>query len=209
MKYGIFILFLNIVFLSILQAQEQLPSEKRVTYDKNGKLYINKDLGLYLWLSSSPEEQSKKIRLLSDSSHKYTNPMYLDTEGYNTIRSPWAVDTNNKRVIFPLQDIIFEVYSDGIAPITKVYPNGTIIRTKKGVTKYKGQVDIRLKAIDGISGIDKTYYSIDNNPYVEYIDMISVNLAGDHVLKFYSTDNVGNREQPGKLKFIVEISVKH
>ncbi len=209
MKYGSFILFLNIVFLSILHAQEQLPSEKKVTYGKNGKLYINKDLGLYLWLSSSPDEQSKKIRLLSDSSDKYTNPMYLDTEGYNTIRSPSAVDTTSKQVVFPLQDIIFEVYSDGMAPVTKVYPKGTIIRTKKGATKYKGQVDIGLKAVDGISGIDKTYYSIDNNPYTQYVDMISINSAGEHVLKFYSTDNVGNREQPGKFKFIVEAPAKH
>jgi hypothetical protein len=209
MKCGSLILFLNIAFLSILQAQEQLPCEKKVVYGKNGKLFVNSDLGIYLWLSSSPDEQSKKVRLVSDSSQKYTNPMYFDTEGYNTIRSPWAVDTNSKRIVYPLHDIIFEVYSDGKAPITKVYPKGTAIRTKKGGTKYKDQVNIELKAVDGISGIDKTYYSVDNNPYTAYINMISVISSGKHVLKFYSTDNVGNREQPREYRFIVETPVKH
>lgn len=194
-----FILFLG----GLLYAQDQIPSEKKAGIGKKNRLYTNKDLGLYLWLSTSADENSQKIRLMSDSSKNYTNPMYFDTEGYNTFRSPSCVDTNSKRVVYPLKDIIFEVYSDSKAPITKAIISGENEKTKRKKQIYKGRADIELKAYDVTSGVEKIYYSINGQSYKEYTNKFSIQTEGENLLKFYSTDVVGNREEPKKQKIII------
>jgi len=75
--------------LSGLASGQKPDQEKPCIYvDAEGKLYINQQLPVYLWISTSPEENAPAYRLTSDSSKSYSNPMYFDTEGRNTIRSP-------------------------------------------------------------------------------------------------------------------------
>jgi hypothetical protein len=190
-------------FASIISAQEQLTLDKKVFMGQNGKLYINKDLGVYLWISASPDENSDKVRLFSDSTKKYSNPMYLDTEGYNTVRSPSAVDTSTKKMIQPEQDIIFEVYADGKPPVSHAgfIGNSQVIKNKK---YYSDSVRVEIKATDAVSGIDKIYFSTSDDNFVEYKSPIVLSGEGDHSIRFYAIDNVGNREE---LKS-VEVSIR-
>jgi hypothetical protein len=198
------ILFCLILSGELLFAQEQIPVEKKAGIGKNDRLFTNKALGLYLWLSTSPDENSEKFRLMSDSSKKHTNPMYFDTEGYNTFRSPSCVDTNSKRVIFPLQDIVFEVYSDSRAPETKILISGEKVKTKKNKQVYKGKADVGFNAYDATSGIESIYYSINGQSYTKYTEKFSIQTTGENLIKFYSTDIVGNREEPKKHQIIIE-----
>ncbi len=192
------------VFCSIMHAQEQIPVIKKVSVGENKRLYVNRDLGLYLWLSTSPDENAQKIRLKSDTTRSYTNPMYFDTEGYNTFRSPSAVDTTTKKVVYPLQDIIFEVYSDSKAPVTKVIISGDKSRTARNKKIFSEVAEIELKAYDATSGIDKTYYSLSNKPYEEYTGQFSIDSIGQNILKYYSIDKVGNREEEKKVEVMIE-----
>jgi hypothetical protein len=206
---SIAIFFILISTNSILcLAQEQLPTEKKVTFGENGNLFVNKDLGLYLWLSTSPDENSPKHRLMSDTSKKYSNPMYLDTEGYNTFRSPSCVDTVTRKTIYPLQDIIFEVYADGLAPRTthKFISGNSVYRS--GTLYYGGdeKVALSLSASDDVSGLEKTYYSVNGKNYTEKRDTIKLTAEGETILKYYSTDKVGNREEPVEKKFVIDNS---
>ena len=77
---------------------------------------MNKDLPLYLHISNSKDSDDEHYTLESESSPKYSSPFFLDTEGYNTIRTPSKVDPETRKVILPKSDLIFEVYSDGIPP---------------------------------------------------------------------------------------------
>lgn len=203
---SILIIVLTGIFFGngILKAQDQLPIEQKVVYGEDGKLFINKEDGVYLWISTSPDEDSEKIRLLSDSSKKHTNPMYFDTEGYNTVRSPSAVDTVRKRMAYPKQDIIFEVYSDSRSPYTKIKIEGKLKGNKRGQKVYLGEVKVILKANDSMSGIEKMYYSLDGGDFIEYKEAVSVQTEGAHQLKYYSTDKVGNREEAKTLDFNIE-----
>lgn len=175
--------------------QEQLPTEKKVSFGQEGKLFISRDLGVYLWLSTSQEVNSEKIRLKSDSTSRYTNPMYFDTEGYNTFRSPSAVDTNTRRTVYPLHDIIFEVYSDSRTPNTLATLKFNKTKYIHGNHYYNGEVKVLLKATDVMSGMDKTYYAMNGKPYQVYSDTIIFKNEGRNNLKYYSTDRVGNREE--------------
>ena len=71
-------------------------------------------------IATKPDDRTNSVQLRSDSSKQYTNPMYFDAEGYNSIRSPWEVDNITKQLKFPKQDIVFEVYADSKPPVTKI-----------------------------------------------------------------------------------------
>lgn len=187
-------------------AQEQLLEIKRVAEAQNGKIYINRNLGVYMWISSSPDMNSKKQRLFSDSTKRYTNPMYFDTEGYNTFHTPSAVDTVTKKMIYPERDIIFEVYSDGIAPKTeiRIVPGTTILIN--GQPCYNAKSRAVFKPQDIMSGVFKTYYSLDGANYNEFKDSILLGSEGKHTIKYYSSDNVGNRELANKLEYSIDNS---
>jgi hypothetical protein len=115
-----FNLFVLLLITSIpLFPQQTQPDEKKIYRSDDDRLYINKGLGIYLWISTSPDPESEKTRLTSDSSKQYSNPMYFDTEGYNSIRHKSAVDTLSQQQVFPLTDVIFEVYADGLPPVSK------------------------------------------------------------------------------------------
>ena len=84
--------FLFMISLTVIYSQEPLKHEKRVYISPEGKFYIQRSLPIYLRLATSPEDNAPSFLLHSEKTVKYSNPMYLDSEGYNTIRSPWAVD---------------------------------------------------------------------------------------------------------------------
>ncbi len=102
------------------KSQEPLKHKKKIYKAADGKLYANRNLPLYFRISTSADADAESYLLMpSANSKKYANPMYLDSEGYNTFRSPSKVDTVTKKIVYPLEDIIYELYSDSKSPVTK------------------------------------------------------------------------------------------
>jgi hypothetical protein len=194
MKKTFSFLFTLSLYLLSLQAQQPLETIKRMYISPDSKLFINKDLGLYLWMSNSPDPKSEKVRLFSDSTKKYTNPMYLDMNGFNSIRTPWAVDTSTKKAIMPLRDIVFEVYADGIPPVSKAEYISKTSRVLEGKKFYGRELSIKIISRDEISGVFSTYYSLNGQPFSECKEELKSFPEGENILKHYATDNVGNRE---------------
>jgi len=195
-----------LISLISLPSFAQTPGQpvKKVFRSEENKLYINKDLGVYLWLSTSPDPDSEKHRLMSDSSRKHTNPMYFDTQGYNTFRSPWEVDTSTKKVIYPLQDIIFEVYADGLPPVSKAVFHSTFTKYIDGKRYYDTNLKIELQSYDAVSGIEALWYSLNSDKFTIYKEVLTTFREGENVLRFYSTDKVGNIEQIQEEKFYID-----
>lgn len=200
-------LLLAVIIISgTLLAQQQQTHEKRTYVAPNGNFYIQKSLPVYLWLSTSKDASTAKHLLESKVSDKYSNPLYFDTEGLNTIRTPSAVDPETKKTVYPLRDIIFEVYADGLAPVSSSKFSGAP-RYVKGSTIYYGVglvVDITSK--DGVSGVEKTLYSLDGEAYKSYSSTLNMNKENEHTLKYYAADNVGNAEDPKSKTFIVDLT---
>ncbi len=206
MKIKTFLIALSMLISFSGFSQNQLIHKKKIYQSPKGKLYINKALPLYLYISSSKDINAKKFRLESENSKKYTNPMYLDTEGYNTVRSPSKVDTVTKKTIYPLEDIIFEVYSDSKAPRTSI-DNTNIICYKKNNINYIGKkLNIKFKQYDAISGVEATYYSINGSDYKKYNEPIIFDKETEYTLKYYSVDNVGNVEKPHEIIYSIDLS---
>ena len=200
------VLLAGLLISSFVHGQDQLNHEKKIYVSPEGKTYINKSLPLYLRISTSPEENAKTWLLHSKETSKYSNPMYLDTEGYNTFRSPSAVDTVTKRVVYPLQDIIFEVYSDSKAPVTHIDYGKAQTYSKEGKLYVNGSVELTLKASDATSGLENIYYSIDKAPYTKYSGPLKLEDEKEYQIKYYAVDNVGNVEQLHELVINIDKS---
>jgi hypothetical protein len=202
-KLSIIILIITLSW-GIVCSQEIIKENPRVYKAEDGKLYINKQLPVYLWLSISPDDNAPAYRLMSDSSKQYSNPMYFDTEGLNTVRSPWAVDTVSKQTVYPLQDIVFEVYADSKPPVTTAKFSGKNTVVRGGNTFYNGNVEVSIISNDEVSGVLSTYISIDGKPYEKYLKPVIISQDGKHSLLYYSTDKVGNNEKPNEKTVIID-----
>src|SRR6056297_3316599 len=206
MDYKKILLLTLLLTPSWLFAQEQLDHEKKIYQSPEGKLFINKDLPVYLSISTSPDENSKSFRLKSEDSKEYTNPMYFDTDGINTIRSPWKVDPETKKYVYPKEEIIFEVYADSKAPKTDI--SYGIKETYKADNKiYLGKkTTISFEKYDAISGVSEIYYSIDGAPYKKYEEPINIEKEKNYKIKYYGVDYVGNVEEPKEAHLVLDLT---
>ena len=59
---------------------------------------------------------------------------------------------------------------------------------------YAGDVLVTLTTGADLSGIDKTYYSVDGGAAQEYAGPFNHSLKGSHTITFWSVDNAGNTE---------------
>ena len=93
-------------------------------------------------------------------------------------------------------DLNFQLFGGGAVddtpPVTTCAITGT------------NPVTITLTATDDDSGVNHTYYKIDDGSYATYTAPVEVTEAGDHVVYFYSVDMVGNTETEKSQAFTVE-----
>jgi large repetitive protein len=100
-------------------------------------------------------------------------------EGVNTV-SFYSIDNSGN-----VEEVkTTEVKIDKTAPVTKsnIATNWT-----------KGKVTVNLTATDDLSGVAKSYYSIDGSAYIEG-NKFTISTEGITQVSFYSVDNAGNKE---------------
>ncbi len=206
MNRFILLAFFLLSITSVAKSQTQLTHQKKIFVSPTGKIYFNKALPVYFRVSTSPDDNAPSYLLKSESSAKYSNPMYFDSEGKNTLRSPSAVDTVTKKVIEPKQDVLFDVYADGVAPLTSM----KISSDKKfisGKTIFYGKnTKAELTSADDVSGVETLLVSVNNGAYQNNTAALTLDEEKDYDLKYYSVDNVGNVETPGQVKFSVDVT---
>jgi len=205
-KVKIFTAFLMILSFGA-GAQEQLKHKKNIYTGPDNKIYVNKSLPVYLRIATSPEPNAQSYQLRSEESTKYTNPLYFDTEGRNTIRHPWVVDSVTKKVILPVEDVIFPVYADGVPPITKLKLNNASHFMKNGVAYFGKSLKLNVEAIDTVSGVEATYLSINQAPYQDInASPKTFEEEKEYKLTYYSVDHVGNVESPKSERFFIDLT---
>ena len=184
-------------------AQESQNHEKKIFKDEDGKVYVNRDLPVYLSISTNRDGSDGEV--LEGQDPTYSSPMYLDSEGYNSIRSPWQVDPETKKVVYPKKEVIFELYADSKSPITKIdFKSASVKKSKDLVMMKSGTVSFSAK--DEISGVEAVYYSIDNAPFKKYQDTIKLSEEKATLIKYYAVDNVGNIEDISSVNIVVDNS---
>jgi hypothetical protein len=199
-------LLLACIYTIQISSQKIPDCPKKIYVAPDGKMYVNKSLPIYLRLSNQPGDKSSSVLLKSEGSSKNISPFYFDVEGYNSIRSPWCVDTNTKQPVFPKNDIIFEVYADSKPPVTDINFGDSKILQLKGKLYLTAKAEIKLSATDELSGVNKIMYSLDSSEYKEYHESIVLESEKEYFLKYYSFDNVGNAEPLKTLHIVIDKS---
>lgn len=206
-KLSVLITLTSLTLLSSLKSQEPLKHQKKIYRAENGKLYANKDLPLYFRISTSADNETESFLLIpSEDSKKYANPMYLDTEGYNTFRSPSKVDTVTKKVVYPIEDIIYEIYADSKPPVTKfAFDNKKYYKTDS-VYYFGEKIQVQFETYDATSGLENTYVSVNNKPYTKLTAPIDLTEEIVYSIQYYSVDNVGNVEIPKRIYIKLDLT---
>ncbi|MEQ8472117.1 MAG: hypothetical protein RIC35_13075 [Marinoscillum sp.] len=191
-------LMLSFIFLSGIAQQE--PTH---IVDTTGTIYWRKSTPVYLFVSDSPTGENSE-RLKSERTPQYAERFYLDTEGVNYIRSREAVDPETMRVI-PDSEVMFEIYADGIAPITKATFDYQSKYDDK-ITYYGNKVTISLEATDNLTGVSRLLYSLNGREEKEYSGPIEVDTR-EAEFEYYAIDKVGNIEEKHTSRFMVDMDM--
>ncbi|MGE4288778.1 MAG: hypothetical protein AB7E36_08825 [Salinivirgaceae bacterium] len=197
--------FLALIIVLGTYAQQPLEHPYKMYRSPDNKLYIQKSLPIYLFISTQADGKSDLNRLGSDSTRQFVNPMYFDTEGYNTFRSPSAVDPETKLTYYPLTDVVFEVYSDSRAPKTRLNYSSNQ-KYVDGKQLFVGKVTLELSSTDVHAGVEQILVSIDSAGYKKYTEPLVFNQEKIYTLDYYAVDNVGNAETPEHITFNVDLS---
>ncbi len=188
------------------QAQTQPAHRKKVYVDESEKTYWNKSLPVYIRLSTSPDEADTSYLLKSEKSKQYVDPYYLDTEGINYIRSSWAVDKKTGQTVMPKIDVYWEVYADGLAPSSTLIIEETKAYRKGAKASFGKPTSVTLTAKDQTSGVESTYYSINQSEFKLYEGPFQLIEENEYTIKYYSVDRVGNVEEPKTMIISIDLS---
>jgi fibronectin type 3 domain-containing protein len=137
---------------------------------------------IYFGTSNPPPKIiSKQIKetfnpgVLQYSTTYYWKIVSLDTQGFSASSPIWN----------------FSTIVDETAPTTIILLNGTLGENVWFITS----VNVTLESTDTQSGVNYTFYKVDDDPWEIYEDSFVLSENGIHVLLFYSVDMVGNSEQ--------------
>jgi len=190
---------------SFLNAQTKTIPEKTSFEDTDGNLFWNKELPIYINISSKPNEKGRQLK--SKIHKEYTNPFYLDSEGLNYIRSRYAVDKETHKTITPKIEILFEIYADSKSPVSKAEFSSAKKYTFNNKTYYGKNLNVTINSKDVGSGVKTIYYSVNSEPYKVYENSVNFDENSEVCnLKYYAIDNVGNIEDEKKheIKFYID-----
>ncbi len=91
---------------------------------------------------------------------------------------------------------------DGTAPVT----TRSLTGTRTYLYWYQSAVTVNLSAVDGMSGVARTFFSVDGAAFAVYAGNFTVSTEGNHLVWYYSVDRVGNTEPRASVQFGVDVT---
>ena len=177
-----------------------------IVIDSNGIMNkISKEINV----SNVPPHALMDVDAVNNHSNVSFSSLSYDDDG-SVVLSTWNFGDGSTATG---KDVVHTYSSDGIYNITLVVKdndgaenetNSTImVDTTAPETSYNlscngwcnETVDVTLSASDNLSGVNKTYYKIDDGAWNVYNNTFSISSEGIHKIYFYSTDNAGNVEE--------------
>ncbi len=167
-------------------------------YATKAKVFYGKGLSVEL---SAKDKLSGVENIYSSTNGQaygiYSKSIPFQTEGAQTLRKYGVDNVGNAGEVETTEFVV-----DHTAPSTKHTVEGL---AKDGViSKY---TKIKLEHSDKLSGVAKTYYSIDGKKEVRYRGGVIPTAAlpdGDHTITYYSIDHVDNKESVQTFKFYLD-----
>lgn len=99
----------------------------------------------------------------------------------------------------------FNFYLDKIAPALNYAVSGSQYRNDAGRLYISNRSKLTLTGTDKKAGLDKIFYSIDDNKYDEYLTPINADqVSGLHTLAYYGTDKVENTSKKHHIQYTID-----
>lgn len=175
-------------------------NEKGYYVDSLGRYYQRADLPVYLYISTSPTDATAP-HLLPSSGYKAQPqpvPMRLEGHGKHLLKHQ---DSEN-----PANSQQFEVYADGIAPVSSALFSGAP-SFKRGETQYYGRgLSVALSAKDEMSGLAALRYNFGVGEFFNYGQSLVFDVEGEQHLEHYALDHVGNVEKTRRHVFTIDVT---
>ncbi len=192
MKSNQLIITCLLILFSLPSVFSQQPEYKKKKFvDSLGKYYQQSSLPLYFYVSTSIDE--KPTPLLAATK---VRPIYLEGHGVHSIKHH-NVKTNTVET--------FDVYADGIAPVTKAVFSGAPTYATPSMRYYGDGLSVSLFFSDEMSGVEATYISRNGETPKQYVKVL-VTEEGKQTYSYYSVDNVGNVEKTKTETFTLDVS---
>lgn len=187
-----FLLYISIFSLSALLNETSAQEVKTFHIDSTGRLYIKPGTPVYIYLSTSPDA-SNPVKL-----HRFqegNDPISLSGHGFKQLKH---------LNLYLGRSIRFDIFADGKAPKTSLNFNANQ-GIQKGTTIYlSGDAVLEFSATDPFSGVQSILYSINDDEFSQYTNPIVFNNDGEYTIRFYSIDNVGNKEDVGERLILID-----
>lgn len=188
MKSIVIVATILIVQLFNVHAQDNPEKLPALYVDSTGQVYTQADAPAYIFIS--PADDDRKL-VKSPSTDKAANPMQWDGHGVHYIAHRDVVQNKVVR---------FKILADGVAPNSGIdFESGLLFHINHNYFTEVGATVIP-NASDDMSGVSKTYVSVNNEPFKPFVEPIVFDTESEFSLRTYSVDNVGNIEEPKEFK---------
>lgn len=107
------------------------------------------------------------------------------------------------------QNILFKIFVDALPPATTLTLSDKQIIDKNNTIYTAQAVTFSLTSKDDGSGIKRILYAINGETYKEYNQPLTFKDEGSYDVKFYATDQVGNREEVKTKTIIIDKTPPH
>lgn len=174
-------------------------SKKGFYVDSTKKYYHKANLPVYINVSPNPNDVGVPLsgKVVGQQKKTRVQPMYLDGHGVHVIKHKGRNGTPTFEYV---------INADGLAPTSKS-KFITPYRYAEGKTRYYGRdLEIKLRTQDQMSGVEGLFSSLDDEEFAPYEESFGVEDEGEHVLKYYAIDNVGNQEKTKIERFVVDVT---
>jgi len=155
-----------------------VDTQAPVTKSNAPSQWINENLSVLLGAEDDETGVANTYYSLNDGPIQSGTSVFIDQEGVN-------------RLIFNSIDKAgnMEEVKTAFIKLDKTSPVTTI----NELPAYAQSVDVQLASTDTLSGVNKTYYSINGSEYVEGTSF-KVEKEGTNEISYYSVDIAGNKE---------------
>ncbi len=185
---------------SIVSISQKLPEIIKQTYtDSLNRYYHNMHLPAYFFIGTSADNNPSQQSQSGNQVKNTQLPFYFKTEGRNIIHL--YENEKNKEIVAD-----YVVYVDGKAPKSNLTINAASKFTTKDKVYFGKGATIKIAVKDDISGVDKTYISLNGEDFKQWLGEIVLNEEGDYFLKYFSCDRVGNIEKVKTINLSIDFT---
>ena len=171
------------------KAQNGSPAR---AYADSSTLYVKKGTPILLYMGANA--QGTKAVLLKNSTGKG------DAIRWNGHGLAKLTHLN----LYLGRNIRFDIFADGLSPKTQYDIAQGKGKLSGGTMYLSGSCVVELSSVDADAGVNNTYVSVNGSDFAPYSQPIALTQEGTYLVKFYSVDNVGNKEDTFTQTFVVD-----